>query len=314
MHGTHSSLHPLRPPDWRYCRSHDLLASHRSASLRSDDLWIRRLLSELRSRRRGAGPRAQAAGHRCDPAIATALELYAGDDPLRPVVEAYLLAAAPLSLITERSGLTAAEIEAYHACFFDVGDRLARPDYIVRHVILGGATWSAAARSIQTALKLAAYLGGPRVLSGLLPTPRPQAEHLADLLPRLEETNDGLIALCQHLALLGQSAVGAEAAREALLQHVRRQAALRRDEDLNEYQRSVMEILSHVKFRMRQKEDVEKCPPELRPYFHGAVEMRSDELMHYQLTGELPPLEKFLHKFPDPPAREAGAAGGGGDA
>jgi hypothetical protein len=306
---------PLRPPDWRHRRARDLLAGHRPASLRSDDLWIRRVLALLTSRRRDAGPRAQATCNLRDPAVATAIELHAGGDALRTVVEAWLLAAVPPPEIAERTGLPATGIEAYHACFWDVADRLSRPDYIVNGIILAGVSTSAAARRHDTALKLAAYLGGPRALAGLLATPHPQTEQLIDLFPRLEEINDGLIALNKHLALYEQPAMSAELSREAFMHRLRRQAARQQDENLTLYEQNVQAVLDSVQFRMRRREDAEKCSSELRPYFHGAVEMRADELMEYNRTGVLPPIEEFMVEFPQPPAREADAAEGGpGDA
>jgi hypothetical protein len=301
----------MRPPDWRHRRAVDLVNSHRPASLGSDDPWVRQLLGELRSRRRGAGLPPHAASNRHDSAIATALELYAGGDTLRSVVEAYLMAAAQPAEIAERTGLPAAAIEAYHACFFDVSDRLARTDYIVHGIILAGASTSAAARRVDTAIKLAAYLGGRRALAELLPTPAAESEELAALLAGIERINDGLLPLLMHLTLLEPSGVSGEVAREALLHRIRRQATLERDENLTEYERSMEAILDSMQFHMRQKEDVEKCRPELRPYFHGAVEMRADELMKYKLTGELPPIENHMIEFPPPPVREAGAAEGG---
>lgn len=315
MRGTSAASNPLRPPDWRYRRALELLASHRPASLRNDDLAIRRLLAHLRSRRRGAGLQVQAACDRRDPAIADAVELFARGDALHSVVEAWLLAAAPLSQIVERTGQSAAGIAAYHACFFDVGDRLARPDYIVHSVILAGASSSAAAHRHDAAVKLAAYLGGPGALAGLMPARPAKSEELAGLLARVEGINDGLFALLQHLALLEPSGVSDKVALASLAHSLRSRASQRGDEQLNEYQRSVMEILASVRFRMRKKEDIEKCPPELRPYFHGAVEMRADEMMNWYQNGELPPIEEFLNVFPPPPDREAGAARGGpGDA
>jgi len=288
------------------------LASHRPASLRSDDLATRRLLGYLRSRRRGAGTLAQAAGDCRDSAIATALELHAGGDALRSVVEAYLLAAAPLSQIFARSGLPAAEIGAYHACFFDVWNRLARPDYIVRRVILAGASLSAAASPAEAAVKLAAYLGGPRVLAGILGIPRPQTEKLADVLPHIDQSNDGLVVFLKHVALLAQPAVSDKVALEGLVQRVRRQAATQRDDTLYEYERMVREILACAKFGPRSKP--EDMPPEERPYFTGSGELRAHELMTWQQTG-VPPgpevLEQLHQKFPDLPARELGVAAGG---
>lgn len=315
MRGTSAASNPLRPPDWRYRRALELLASHRPASLRNDDLAIRRLLAHLRSRRRGAGLQVQAACDRRDPAIADAVELFTGGDTLRVVVEAYLLAAAPPSQIAERTGLLAAGIAAYHACFFDIGDRLARSDFIVRGVILAGGSSSAAAHRPDTAVKLAAYLGGPAALAGLLPARVAKSEELARLLARIEGINDGLFALLQHLALLESSGISDKVALASLAHSARVRALQRDDEQLNDYQRSVREILATVQFRMRRKDDIEKCPAELRPYFHGSVEMRADELINWHQNGELPPIEEFLNEFPAPPVREAGAARGGpGDA
>lgn len=310
-----ASSNPLRPPDWRYRRALELFNSHRPALLRRDDRWVRQLLGELRSRRRGAGSPLQAAGDRHESTIATALELHDGGDALRSVVEAYLLAAARPAEIAERTGLPVAAIEAYHACFFDVADRLARPDFIVHGIILAGASTSAAARRVDTAIKLAAFLGGLRALAELLPTPAAESEEWAALLAGIERTNDGLLALLKHLTLLEPSGISGEVARYALMNRVRRQAVSQRDENLTEYERSMEAILNSVQFRMRQHDDVEQCPPELRPYFYGALEMRADELMKYKLTGELPPIDEFMKEFPKPPARETGAAGGGaGDA
>lgn len=230
---------------------------------------------------------------------------------MRVVIEAYLLAAAPLSQIVERTGLLAAGIAAYHACFFDIGDRLARPDYILRRVILACASPSAAAPPALTSLKLAAYLGGPRVLAELLATPRPQSEKLADLLSALEETNDSLVVLTKYLAIFEGSAVSGEVAREGLLQRVRRQAAMQRDEPLTEYEQMMQEVLARVKIYPRK--NPKEMPPEVRPYHTGCGELRAHELMEWGLTGTPPGPEVLaeLHqKFPDPPAREqSGAAG-----
>ena len=305
---------PLRPPDWRYRRAVELAANHRPLSLRRDDPVTRQLVNHLKSRRGGAGRRGQPAGERGDPAMVSAIALHAGGDALRTVTEAWLLAGASPADIASRTGLSIAAILTYRACFYDVSDRLARPDYIIQNVILAGASISAAASRPDTAIKLAAYLGGPHALAGLLPARRENSDGLAGVLDGVQRINGGLFELLEYLALLEPSGLVDKAAQTSLAYSARLRASKRSDNERTAYEDNIKQILEHVQFRMRKQDDVEKCPPELRPYFYGAVEMRAEELMHYHRTGELPPIEKFLVEFPKPPAREAGAEGGGGHA
>ena len=310
--GMPSIFDPLRALDWRYRRALELQENHRPASVRRDDQTTLELLGCLRSLRRSARGREQAALDFRDSSIAMAIELYAGADSLRSVVEAWLLTLASPPDISERSGVPAAAIESYHACFFDVRDRLSRPDFILHAAVLPCAMRSAAARPMEAVLKLAAYLGGPGVLLEILAAPRRGAECLADLIPGIDRANDGLIALTRHVALLAQPTVGDQAAREGLLQRVRRQAAtLPPEENLTEYQREIQKILLAAGAAMKPAKRLDEMSPAERPYYTSSIELRAHEMMRTYQTGIPPDPELLSRKFPDPPAREADAAAGG---
>ena len=69
--------------------------------------------------------------------LTLAMELaLSGPESLRLEVEARLLARQPAEAIADRTGLTAAAVEAYAALFYAVADRLVHRGYIV-HCVIG---------------------------------------------------------------------------------------------------------------------------------------------------------------------------------
>src|SRR6185312_5983083 len=127
---------PLRPPDWRDRRASELFLSQRPASRTRDDSRTRELLAFFRGR---SAPRGGGSLTRVQwqfSAVAEAVALHEHREGFCPLIQAHLLTNAPAALIAARLGLAESAINAYHDCFYDVRDRLARPEYIIPAVIL----------------------------------------------------------------------------------------------------------------------------------------------------------------------------------
>ena len=119
----------FRPPDYRW-RLALRLAAGEFVPAEWIDAWVRvgeALLAAL--------PDAPAVPTLAAAADARELALD-GPGPLRLEVEARLLARQPPDAVADRTGLTAAAVEAYAALFYAVADRLAHRGYIV-HCVIG---------------------------------------------------------------------------------------------------------------------------------------------------------------------------------
>lgn len=301
---------PLRPPDWRDRRASELFLSQRPASRTRDDSRTRELLAFFRGR---SAPRGGGSFTRVQwqfSAVAEAVALHENPQGICRLVQAHLLARMPCPQIAARLGLAEPTISAYHDCFFDVRDRLAWPDFIIRAVVLASRPGSAASDSAETAINLIAYLGGPAALQQILLAPGARGGSV-DLIAAFADAAGSLIDALQYVALLKQPSAADAIARERLVQGVRRRTADQPGQ-LNEYEKNVQALLSSLTYKMRSR-NPEDDPPALRPFLDSTVELRAHEANYVQAGGVLPNAAELLAAtFPVP--RRPDDPGQGADA
>lgn len=160
---------PGHSPAWRWHRARWLLETHGRASARIDDHDVRRARDfQVAMARPDAAPGKRRPA-RPDPAIAAALELADGGDPLRRgELEAYLLTDEPFHAIAARLGLAPEVVAGYHALFFAVRDCPFARDWIATKAVGCGPWNDYAGPHPVGAWKYGAYSGGVRLLELLI--------------------------------------------------------------------------------------------------------------------------------------------------
>ena len=288
-----------RPPDWRYRRARRLCLGNLPASPLHDDSRIRQLHRYLGLRRDATGPGDLIRLRSRSSALAAALEFKEGRLGIAPLLEAHLLAAAPMQLITERFGLSAAAIGAFHDLCFDVADRLVHRDIILRVVIFGGDAPQSRLRAVEQAIKLVGFLRGAAALEELLSPPLSAKGDLAGCAAALADSNDALADVMRYAALLSQSASADALSRHMLMQSVRRRAAEQPPPPLDEYQQSIRKMLDSLKI-LRGPPNPGDVPSSLEPFMFSAFELNAAEEFHLANGGDLPYAEKLLAAEPPP--------------
>jgi hypothetical protein len=195
--------HPLRPPPWRWLRAVDL-ADDRQPADAEDDPWVRQALRFCRQRRSLAA--AAQEGLRQDmPALFQAHLLFTAPPSLkRWEIEARLLTEEPVGQIGLKTNTSPEVIDAYHAVFFHVRDRLQANGYICNAVIRTSLLGGLKEDDVATILKMYGYSGGPYVLDLLVDYyrhPPVLPENLEQLAPEaLEELRTKLLIRAAILA------------------------------------------------------------------------------------------------------------------
>jgi len=142
----------FRPPDFRW-RLASRLAAGEFVPAEWIDEWVR-----VGRRVLAVPPDASAVPTLAAAADARTLALD-GPGPLRLEVEARLLARQPADAVADRTGLTAAAVEAYAALFYAVTDSLTHRGYVTHCVV--GLHESVAAHAAH--VRMLCYDGGPLV-------------------------------------------------------------------------------------------------------------------------------------------------------
>lgn len=154
---------PDRPVDWRWQHAGILL----DLGLRCDRSFDRATREARRFRAALVRCRDEAERRRLDArmtGVAGAYEFHAGPPRRRWAVEARLLAGESAAVIADKENSTEMIIERYAALFYDVGDRLACPGYIV-HTAIGHTGLSRfAIENLGEFWKSIAYHGGAAML------------------------------------------------------------------------------------------------------------------------------------------------------
>jgi hypothetical protein len=195
--------HPLRPPAWRWLRAVDL-ADNRQPCSEEDDDWVCQALHFYHRLRRSLGAAAQGELAQDMPALFQAHSLFTVPPSFqRWEIEARLLTDEPFEQIALKYGSQTEVIDAYHAVFFHVRDRLQASGYI-RHLAIGPKLlFGLTEDDVDVILKLYAYGGGPCVLDLLVDYYRrpPVPERLEQLAPdALEELRTKLLIRSAILA------------------------------------------------------------------------------------------------------------------
>ena len=169
------------PPDARWRRAGLLADGHRCGDGR--DVWVVRARDFRRRMRELAGdPDSPAKLAASAPDIAAAHVVYtSGDKFRRGTLEAWLLTGLPSAEIAAECDVTAAAVEAYHALFFRVRDKLSTPLWVLLNA-LGTADLSAVGEGdVDVILKRFALVGGRFVLELVLDAYRHGCAPPADL-------------------------------------------------------------------------------------------------------------------------------------
>lgn len=129
-----------RPPHWRWLRASRCVTENRPTDRRRDDLWVSSLIRFIRQLGQANTPELVDALADSNPVLywthrmATASGEAASR--LRTQVEARLLCHDfDPGAVAVKTGMTAAQVEAYRNVFFDVRDRLENVGWVTSHVL-----------------------------------------------------------------------------------------------------------------------------------------------------------------------------------
>lgn len=163
-----------RFPHWRWARACEIDAGGHKTTRRLDGpegfMWIRRALKTKRRVERAAGRQdALYAAMLRDPEMFWAYSIWAEDkNQMRWALEARVLAQETDEAIAEKMGSEPGIVNAYINVFFDVREKLHRPDY-VQTVILGDAvTRGLNERHYDLLWKMMALQGGEFALDAAI--------------------------------------------------------------------------------------------------------------------------------------------------
>ena len=295
--------HPLRPPNWRARTAVALVQAGRPIVGARHDSETVRLVEYLRLTKSGA---ANLAGRRFPERLADIQGAVELREPhhitLAGVVEARVLARQTPREIAPLSGLPTPVVARFQELFFDVRDRLPNADYIIEKVIL--TSQSKTSDGAEIALKLAAYLGGPRVIGELLALPGFQdASDLAAVLRIVDKSSAALLDLATHVALRRERKGGSGSSRLAYAQ--RRAADRPIEAPLNFYERHLKALLDDVPF-VSGNDALKDAPESLRPWLESPGELRDDELTRVASGQSVGGLDDLKKPLPLPHRRGAG--------
>jgi hypothetical protein len=242
--------------------------------------------------------------------LAEAIELRERRLPLVALVESHLLARTPSEAMSERLGLSAATIDAYHDACFDVRDRLDRPDLIISTAIIGPQLGRTAQGRTDAALKLLGYLAGDDALVKLITPTRAGSGDLAGFTLSLVGGADALLEVEQYLAVLSRDAGAAGAVGHMLTQSIGRRAREKRPEPLNFVENQLKGLLDDFPWHVGPP-GPDDVPCGLTIADSYAAELRDDELHRLAAGGPLSNLEEIAG-LQLPPARSRPNAKPGG--
>jgi hypothetical protein len=266
------------------------------------DLTTVRLIEFLRLTQSGA---ANGGGRRCPERLA---DVQGAVDLREPqhiaqarVVEARLLARQAPREIASLSGLPTAVVVRFQELFFDVRDRLSCADYIIESAILGTSPRNAS-DGAEIALKLAAYLGGPRAIGELLALPGLQNVGDLTAVQRIfKQSTTALLELCTYVAMRREWKDGAWTSR--LLAYAQHCTADRPTETpLNFYEKHLQRVLDDLPFAVGA-DALKDAAEELRPYLETPGELRDDELSRLAAGQSVSGLEELTKPLPPPRAQ-----------
>ena len=174
---------PMRPPDWRWLRSQELVAAKRNCSRRRDDDATCRAVKYIRARNRCKSERGFAGLGKRMPDLHLAHRLQTLADRKKWIIQARILARQTSDEISQLVSINPEIIDLYTCLFFDVGDRLDARMYIQNSAI-GFVGWLHPAwNPTGVLLRQFGYHGGPLVLDLVTPvilgtpaTAKPDAE------------------------------------------------------------------------------------------------------------------------------------------
>jgi len=178
MHKQFQLFNPFREPQWRYERCLQLvehLPQPLPASPRQDDVYVRRYRKFLLRYLRATDEETRSAIFPTDPAVYYAhLIHHHHDTEWRSITQARLLTGDSAAFIASYAGTLPRAIEIYEKLFFNVQDRLANKDWIVK-TVLGTASQRSSNRydtmtdhQRDVLYKLFGYFGGPIMLDSVI--------------------------------------------------------------------------------------------------------------------------------------------------
>lgn len=272
---THSLRPILASPDYRYWRASELVLRNRRPH-QSDDAKTK-LLFDFLSRSSACGDVSEFENLRdAMPNIFDAIQFrHRASSYLRTNIEAWLVASAPRTIITEQFGLSIKSMGWYESAFYDIREHLAYPSQMLHHVLNIEAAHHAPELRYDCLLKLIAYFGDLNLLhkvSCLGASEAPFSE-LSDLTRALNEKIEielvGRLSMDARRIDVGQahkmlSVIQASADdSEATPQYT-------------EYLKNVEEFLGGIELTMAS-DALKNATPEERQWMTGAHELRADE-------------------------------------
>ena len=274
--------HPFRELHWRYLKARDLvLKNGRPTHHDGKDLW-KDLFHFLSKLARCKDDHERSRLMRENPKLWFAFELYCDrESGLRSIIGSRLLAAEPPNSIGAKLGFTAAVIDTFAQCFFDVADRLHYSDFIHCRVLNRNSKSNEGCTEREVALKRIGYHGGPEALDRVLRTPghaasaatadnpiQGLANHVEDLLfekiltavGRMENTDEKVVRSLTQVY--------------AQLDAVRRNSSDSTSAP-EDYIRNVEAMMKELPWDLATDE----VPEEFEPWKKYATDLRADEMM-----------------------------------
>jgi hypothetical protein len=164
-------LSPMRKPSWRYDRALDAIDGiggqpRRNLSRRFDEPMTLRLRDFLKAYRKSADLSYRERVYGDFPLFYLAYELETAGENLKHIVQARILAKQTDLEIAGRVNTCPEMIDLYEKCFFNVRDRLDRPDWIFQQVYGKEAMHQTAVAGAHqhVMIKLFAYFAGPSLV------------------------------------------------------------------------------------------------------------------------------------------------------
>jgi hypothetical protein len=257
----YNSSNPLRPVDWRYRAAAERVASGLAFPRRDWDRETLETAYYLAGLRRGEAPRRLAADF---PELHIALAIYQDRQRgHRWALEARLIAGIETASVATSLGVAPAVITTYQSVCFDVDDRLANTDFVIRRILSRPSRESYDYR--DSGWKLLGYLGGPEALSQLLGR-NSKCELPGIIRGQCSATK---LAIADHIRRMVKSLDWDRRLVQDLPQIL---GCLPEAEAIDEYIKTIQQLLFGIKWSVISEADLKKDPELVRP-----VEMRADE-------------------------------------
>jgi hypothetical protein len=152
-------------------------------------------------------------------------------------------------------------------------------------------------RAVEQAIRLVGYFRGPAALSQLLSPALSAGGDLAGCASALADASDALADIVRYAEMLSPRGGSDGVLQTMLQQSVRRRAAERRPEPLDDYQQAVQAMLKCINFQVGPP-NPDDVSPGMAPFHSSAFELHSTEEFLLHIGGNLPYAQALLATQP----------------